>query len=210
MAQSSPQVALAFAIASVQSAVRVSGVRSATRCSPGVCSRGRASRRFGLRGFASARKKTTVPGGCLSASAVRLHSRAFNVSGFFGSQAHCVCACAKVAISSSATFFSSTATFPRRSAARLRTPHYTGDLPFGPAGINKYWLLVPLLFVYLMSLGSTGFLGPDEPRYASVGREMARSGDWITPRLDGEPWFEKPPLLYWMIAAGHSVGFTDR
>lgn len=82
-------------------------------------------------------------------------------------------------------------------------------MPFGPAGINKYWLLVPLLFVYLLSLGSTGFLGPDEPRYASVGREMARSGDWITPRLDGEPWFEKPPLLYWMIAAGHRVGLSE-
>ncbi len=35
---------------------------------------------------------------------------------------------------------------------------------------------------------------------------MAQSGDIVTPRLDGEPWFEKPPLLYWMIAAGHTVG----
>ncbi|MBZ5631787.1 MAG: glycosyltransferase family 39 protein [Acidobacteriia bacterium] len=71
--------------------------------------------------------------------------------------------------------------------------------------MSKYWLLVPLLVVYLSSLGRVGFLGPDEPRYASIGREMARSGDWVTPRLDGSPWFEKPPLLYWMIGAGHKL-----
>ena len=38
---------------------------------------------------------------------------------------------------------------------------------------------------------------------------MARSGDWITPRLDGQPWFEKPPLTYWLTAAGHLVGLRD-
>lgn len=51
-----------------------------------------------------------------------------------------------------------------------------------------------------------GMVGPDEPRYAAVAREMALSGDWITPRLWGQPWFEKPPLLYWMTAAGFQCG----
>jgi 4-amino-4-deoxy-L-arabinose transferase-like glycosyltransferase len=69
--------------------------------------------------------------------------------------------------------------------------------------------LVPLLVVYLSSLGRVGFLGPDEPRYASIGREMAHSGDWVTPRLDGSPWFEKPPLLYWMTGAGHKLRLSD-
>ncbi len=54
-----------------------------------------------------------------------------------------------------------------------------------------------------------GLLGPDEPRYASIGREMASSGDWITPRLWGEPWFEKPPLVYWMTAAGFRAGLSE-
>jgi 4-amino-4-deoxy-L-arabinose transferase-like glycosyltransferase len=71
--------------------------------------------------------------------------------------------------------------------------------------LSKYWLLVPLLVVYLSSLGRVGFLGPDEPRYASIGREMAHSGDWVTPRLDGTPWFEKPPLLYWLTGVGHKL-----
>jgi 4-amino-4-deoxy-L-arabinose transferase-like glycosyltransferase len=60
--------------------------------------------------------------------------------------------------------------------------------------------------LYFHGLTATGVLGPDEPRYASIGREMARSGDWITPRLWGAPWFEKPALLYWMIAAGFRAG----
>ena len=69
------------------------------------------------------------------------------------------------------------------------------------------WLAVPLAYLlYFYGLGSTGVLGPDEPRYASVGREMARSGDWITPRLWGEPWFEKPALLYWMTSAAFRAG----
>ncbi len=43
-------------------------------------------------------------------------------------------------------------------------------------------------------------MGPDEPRYAWIARDMMESGDWITPRLYGSPWFEKPPLYYWGAA----------
>jgi 4-amino-4-deoxy-L-arabinose transferase-like glycosyltransferase len=63
-----------------------------------------------------------------------------------------------------------------------------------------------LYFLYFFGLTRTGLLGPDEPRYAAIGRAMAESGDWITPRLWGEPWFEKPALLYWMTAAGFKAG----
>lgn len=52
-------------------------------------------------------------------------------------------------------------------------------------------------------------LGPDEPRYAAIGQAMAQSGDWVTPRLWGEPWFEKPPFLYWMTAVGFKVGLSE-
>ena len=53
------------------------------------------------------------------------------------------------------------------------------------------------IFVYLFGL-SFPFIGPDEPRYAQVAQEMLDRGDWITPTLGGFPWFEKPPLLYWL------------
>jgi 4-amino-4-deoxy-L-arabinose transferase-like glycosyltransferase len=69
------------------------------------------------------------------------------------------------------------------------------------------WLVLPLAYLlYFYNLGAVGLFGPDEPRYASIGREMASSGDWITPRLWGEPWFEKPALLYWMTGAAFRLG----
>ncbi len=72
---------------------------------------------------------------------------------------------------------------------------------------TKYLLAVPLFYLlYVFGLSASGLLGPDEPRYASIARDMAKSGDWITPVLWGEPWFEKPPLLYWMSAAGFRLG----
>ncbi len=58
--------------------------------------------------------------------------------------------------------------------------------------------LLFLLYVCLFSgLGALGLVGPDEPRYAAIARAMAETHDWITPRLWGTPWFEKPVLYYW-------------
>lgn len=75
--------------------------------------------------------------------------------------------------------------------------------------MQKLCLIAALAFLYLTNLGRVGFIGPDEPRYASIGREMARSGDWITPRLDGMPWYEKPPLLYWTTGLATRLGLHD-
>ena len=76
--------------------------------------------------------------------------------------------------------------------------------------MSRTWLLAPLLLLYVFHLGSAGFgLDPDEPRYASIGRDMARSGDWVTPRLNGSPWYEKPPLLYWMTAVATKLKLRD-
>ena len=71
-------------------------------------------------------------------------------------------------------------------------------------------LALPLVCIlYFFGLTNVGLLGPDEPRYAAVGREMAQSGDWVTPRLWGEPWFEKPALLYWMEGAAFRIGLNE-
>lgn len=62
-------------------------------------------------------------------------------------------------------------------------------------------LILSTLYVcYFSHLGAVGFVGPDEPRYAWIARAMAHTGDWVTPRLYGQPWFEKPPLYYWAAA----------
>lgn len=67
-------------------------------------------------------------------------------------------------------------------------------------------LLIVLAVVYFYGLTSTGMLGPDEPRYSAIGRAMAKTGDWVTPRLWGKPWFEKPAALYWMTAIATKAG----
>ena len=58
---------------------------------------------------------------------------------------------------------------------------------------------------FFLHLGGLPLVGPDEPRYAEVGREMFASGDWITPRLAGHLWFEKPVLLYWGQALSYHI-----
>ncbi|MBX5494654.1 MAG: glycosyltransferase family 39 protein [Bryobacteraceae bacterium] len=79
----------------------------------------------------------------------------------------------------------------------------SSGIRFWPAAIVAVYLL------FFFGIEDVGVLGPDEPRYASIGREMAVSGDWITPRLWGEEWFEKPALLYWMVAAAQLAGLGD-
>jgi 4-amino-4-deoxy-L-arabinose transferase-like glycosyltransferase len=66
--------------------------------------------------------------------------------------------------------------------------------------------VIAVVALYLTGLTRMGMYSTDEPRYAAIGRAMAQSGDWITPKLWGQPWFEKPALLYWMTAAGFKLG----
>ena len=71
-------------------------------------------------------------------------------------------------------------------------------------------ILAASAFAFFLGLGQLGFLGPDEPRYVEVAREMFVSGDYISTRLCGCLWFEKPALVYWMSAAGfHLFGVTE-
>src|SRR6266478_5161907 len=75
---------------------------------------------------------------------------------------------------------------------------------------KRYLLAIPLLYLlYFFGLTNAGLVGPDEPRYAAIPRQMAQSGDWITPRLWGEPWFEKPALLYWIEGAAFRLGLSE-
>ena len=68
------------------------------------------------------------------------------------------------------------------------------------------WFLFALVIIFSYFFGLTiPLLGPDEPRYAQVAREMFERGDWVTPTLGGFDWFEKPVLLYWLQIASYKI-----
>ncbi|MDQ2818846.1 MAG: glycosyltransferase family 39 protein [Pseudomonadota bacterium] len=66
-------------------------------------------------------------------------------------------------------------------------------------------LLIGFILVSLFVLGVRTLVPPDEGRYAEMAREMFASGDWITTRLNGIKYFEKPPLQTWMNALTFTV-----
>jgi 4-amino-4-deoxy-L-arabinose transferase-like glycosyltransferase len=72
---------------------------------------------------------------------------------------------------------------------------------------KRAWLVlfVAVCAVYFYGLGAVPFVGPDEPRYAEVAREMLARGDLVTPTLGGHTWFEKPALVYWLMMASYRV-----
>lgn len=78
----------------------------------------------------------------------------------------------------------------------------------GDAKRGRYlaaYLSVLGLVTFFFGLGDLAFLGPDEPRYAEVAREMYVSGDYLSPRLAGCLWLEKPVLFYWLAAGAYHV-----
>ena len=62
-------------------------------------------------------------------------------------------------------------------------------------------LFVLLALAWFGTLGIRPLYKADESRYGEISREMVASGDWVTPRLNGFRYFEKPPLQYWTTAA---------
>ncbi|MBC3906043.1 glycosyltransferase family 39 protein [Undibacterium umbellatum] len=66
-------------------------------------------------------------------------------------------------------------------------------------------LTIAFLLIWFYMLGARTLVPTDEGRYAQMGREMLASGDWITLRLNGIKYFEKPPLQNWMNALTFAV-----
>jgi 4-amino-4-deoxy-L-arabinose transferase-like glycosyltransferase len=82
------------------------------------------------------------------------------------------------------------------------------DQPRSRAHVSRWFIAVVILVSYagyFSGQGALGLVGPDEPRYVSIARAMERTGDWVTPRLNGDPWFEKPVLYYWAAATSFKL-----
>jgi hypothetical protein len=83
---------------------------------------------------------------------------------------------------------------------------FPGQAPI-EAGIRLRSLLVLLVLpgVLLYACMSFRLFEPDEGRYAEIAREMLGRGDWVVPVLQGEPYLDKPPLMYWLTMVGFRV-----
>ncbi len=66
-------------------------------------------------------------------------------------------------------------------------------------------LLVVLPALVLYPRLDFRLLEPDEGRYAEIAREMLVRGDWVVPHLEGEPYLDKPPLLYWLVVLSYRL-----
>src|ERR1700722_5121725 len=71
--------------------------------------------------------------------------------------------------------------------------------------VSSLFLLVALPAVLLYPRLAFPLFEPDESRYAELPREMLLRGDFVVPHLDGEPYLDKPPLFYWLVAAAYKV-----
>lgn len=78
--------------------------------------------------------------------------------------------------------------------------------PFPPPTQRGFVLLLAaVLLIWFGSLDYRHLVKPDEGRYAEIPREMAASGDWLTPRLNDIKYFEKPALQYWATAGAYTL-----
>src|SRR5262245_38734804 len=74
---------------------------------------------------------------------------------------------------------------------------------------SRLWPLVgSCVLLFLLGVSPWGLWERDEGRYADVAREMLERGDYITPRIDGAVFLDKPPLVYWVTAASLRIWGT--
>lgn len=66
-------------------------------------------------------------------------------------------------------------------------------------------LIILAAIIWFSLLGYRDLIDPDEGRYADVSSAMLSTGDWVTPRLNGYKFFDKPPMHYWGSAISMAI-----
>ena len=73
--------------------------------------------------------------------------------------------------------------------------------------LRRHWVLLVCLglgaLLLLRGLGHSGLVDETPPLFAASARAMAETGDWLTPRVNGLPRYDKPPLVYWLMGLGY-------
>ncbi len=88
----------------------------------------------------------------------------------------------------------------------LAKPAPTGATPtkrIAPKLLSLLWLCAIAWVGFLWNLGNIGLVDETEPLFAEAARQMTVTGDWITPYFNGETRFDKPPLIYWLMAVAY-------
>ncbi len=72
---------------------------------------------------------------------------------------------------------------------------------------NAHLALLFIAITWFLCLGNNALplIDRDEPRFAEASREMLQSGDWVVPRFNNAPRYDKPPLIYWMQVACYQI-----
>ncbi|MFM7540244.1 MAG: ArnT family glycosyltransferase [Planctomycetota bacterium] len=99
---------------------------------------------------------------------------------------------------------------PLRVLAHGTMPRYGMNPPISP--IERGWLAGLAVATLLVAFSGIGMplLEPTEARYALIPLEMLESGNWLSPKLFGEPYPDKPPLLYWLVMLSYGLfGVSD-
>ncbi len=97
---------------------------------------------------------------------------------------------------------------PRVEAPAEPATHGQGAAPFLPSPIrlaDLLWLLLSLALIVGTGLGIRDPWPADEPRFASLARDMVHSGEWLFPRVGGDLYQDKPPLFFWLLAVCYSL-----
>jgi len=95
--------------------------------------------------------------------------------------------------------------------AEIRNPESRSDKPALLANPAKAWALLLLVFiaVHFAALFTPPLLDDADATHANAAQHMALSGDWVTLRVDGIRYLEKPPLPYWLVAIDyHLFGYN--
>jgi 4-amino-4-deoxy-L-arabinose transferase-like glycosyltransferase len=99
---------------------------------------------------------------------------------------------------------------PRISAVHRLLHPPTFPLTQSRSGIADLLTLLLALAVLTFGIGDYALYEPHEGHFAGVAREMLLRGDWVTPTLNGSPYLNKPPLLYWLLAMSQGLfGMTE-
>jgi 4-amino-4-deoxy-L-arabinose transferase-like glycosyltransferase len=87
-------------------------------------------------------------------------------------------------------------------------PHPPSDSSGVPRNRHALVLLITLalgLLLFVWKLGSTGLVDETPPLFAAAARAMPETGDWLIPRVNGLPRYDKPPLVYWLMGVLYAL-----